>query len=104
MSARLGPWVVEVLFIGYKDVQGGFEVLWNFVAQGRQRNQGFFSGMLRGVSNPREGSKILFFLFRPPLDCGSLLYLRSSWKVNCANFRFTAFSEVRQERCNKYCN
>ena len=31
----------------------------------RQRNRGFFSGMLRGVSILREGSKILSFLFRP---------------------------------------
>ena len=34
--------------------------------QGRdpQRNRAFFSGMVRGASNLREGSKILFFLFR----------------------------------------
>jgi hypothetical protein len=32
----------------------------------RQSNRGFFSGMIRGVSNPREGSKILTFLFRTP--------------------------------------
>jgi hypothetical protein len=31
----------------------------------RQRNWGYFSGMFRGVSNPREGSKILTYLFRP---------------------------------------
>jgi hypothetical protein len=35
------------------------------VAEDRQRNRGFFSGMLRGVSILREGSKILSFLFRP---------------------------------------
>jgi hypothetical protein len=34
----------------------------------RQRNWGLFSGMLRGVSNPREGSKILFFLLSDPTD------------------------------------
>jgi hypothetical protein len=34
------------------------------VAEGRQRNRGFFSGMVRGVSNTREGPKILTFLFR----------------------------------------
>ena len=27
--------------------------------------RGFFSGMLRGVSDPPEGSKFLTFLFRP---------------------------------------
>ena len=61
----------------------------------RQRNRGFFSGMLRGVSNPREGSKILTFLFGPRLVCSSLLHLLSSWKVNTANyFALCAFSEV----------
>jgi hypothetical protein len=48
----------------------------------RQRNRGFFSGMLRGVSNPREGSKNLFFLFRPRVVCSSLLHLRSSWNAD----------------------
>jgi hypothetical protein len=36
------------------------------VAEGRQRNRGFFSGMLRGVSDPCEGSKILIFLSWAP--------------------------------------
>jgi hypothetical protein len=31
--------------------------------------RGFFSGMVKGVSNAREGSKILTFLFRPRLVC-----------------------------------
>ena len=53
--------------------------------------------MLRGVSDPREGSKILFFLFRPPLDCGSLLQFRSSW--NSANFGLK-LSEKSHERAN----
>jgi hypothetical protein len=56
------------------------------VTEGRKRNREFFSAMVRGVSSPREGSKILTFLFRPRLVCSSLLLLRSSWKVNCANF------------------
>ena len=29
---------------------------------------------------------------------------RSAWKENSANFALSEFSEVRQERCNKYCN
>jgi hypothetical protein len=33
---------------------------------------------VRGVSNPREGSKILTFLFRPRLVYSSLLHLRTS--------------------------
>jgi hypothetical protein len=61
------------------------------VAEGRQRNREFFSDLVRGVSNACEGSKILSFLYRPRLVCNSLLHLRSSWKVNCANFRFTEF-------------
>jgi hypothetical protein len=48
------------------------------VAEGRQRNRGFFNGIAKGVSNPREDSKILFFLFRPRLVRSSLLHLRSS--------------------------
>jgi hypothetical protein len=67
------------------------------VAEDRQRNQGVFSGMLRGVSRLREGSKILSFLFRSPLVCSSLLHIRSSWKVNSSNFAITAFSEVRSQ-------
>ena len=56
--------------------------------------------MVRGVSHPCQGSKILSFLFRPRLVCNSLLHLRSAWKVNCANFRFTEFYEVGpQDRC-----
>jgi hypothetical protein len=51
--------------------------------------------MSRGVSNPREGSKILTFLFQPRVVCSSLLHLRSSWKVNSANyFALCAFSDV----------
>jgi hypothetical protein len=61
----------------------------------RQRNRALFSGMVRGVSNPHEGSRILFFLFRSPLDYDSLLQLRSSCKVNSANyFALCVFSEV----------
>ena len=43
--------------------------------------RGFFSGMLRGVSNPGEGSEILSFLFRSRLVYSSLLHLRSSWTL-----------------------
>jgi hypothetical protein len=35
------------------------------VARGRLRNRGFFSDLVRGVSDPPEGSKNLSFLFRP---------------------------------------
>ena len=59
--------------------------------------RGYFSGMLRGVSNPREGSKILSVLFRPRLVCSSFLHLRSSWKGNSAKFAVTEFSGVRSE-------
>ena len=64
------------------------------MAEDQQRNRGFLSGMVRGVSHSCQGSKILTFLFRSRLVCSSLLHLRSSWKVNSANFRYTEFSEV----------
>jgi hypothetical protein len=66
------------------------------VAEGRQRNRGFLSAMVRGVSTLQEGSKSLTFLFRPPLVCSSLLHLRSAWKILSANFGFTEFYEVRR--------
>jgi hypothetical protein len=56
------------------------------LGQDRQRNQGFFSGLDRGVSTPREGSKILTFLFRPRLVYSSLLHLLSSWKRSSPKF------------------
>jgi hypothetical protein len=56
------------------------------VAEGRQRNRGFFSDLVRGVSNPREGSKILTFLFRSRLVCSSLLHFLSSWMVDSQKF------------------
>jgi hypothetical protein len=37
--------------------------------------RGFFSGMLWGVSNPREGSEILIFLYRSPLVCRARSYI-----------------------------
>jgi hypothetical protein len=75
--------------------------IWGGIGRGRR---GFFSGMVRGVSHPHEGSKILTFLFRSPLVCSSLLYLRSAWKILSANFALTEFYEVRKEKCNKYRN
>jgi hypothetical protein len=61
----------------------------------RQRNRGFFSDMVRGVSEPREGSKILTFLSRPRQVCSSLLHLRSAWKVHSPKFAAAGLSEVR---------
>ena len=56
-----------------------------------------FSGMVRGVSNACEGSKIITFLFQPQLVRSSLLHLLRLWKVNSANFALTAFSKVRNK-------
>jgi hypothetical protein len=50
--------------------------IWCGIGRGMR---GLFSGMVRGVSSPREGSKILSFLFRTRLVCYSLLLLRSTW-------------------------
>jgi hypothetical protein len=56
------------------------------VKQGGQRNRGLFSGMLRGVSDPREGSKVLTFLFRSRRVYNSLLHLLSSWMGRSPEF------------------
>jgi hypothetical protein len=69
--------------------------IWGGIGRGMR---GFFSGLVRGVSNACEGSKILTFPFRPRLMCSSLLHLRSSWKGCSANFALTAFFEVRLNR------
>jgi hypothetical protein len=65
--------------------------MWGGIGRGIR---GFFSGMVRGVSNAREGAKILSFLFRPRLVCSSLLHLLSSWKANSANFALVDISEI----------
>jgi hypothetical protein len=71
---------------------------YGYLGRDRQRNRQFFSGMPRGVSNSREGSKILRFLFRSSLVCCSLLDLRSSWKAYSANyFALCAFSDVHHK-------
>ena len=80
-----GPSALFEGFLSYSRTKGGL---------GRGM-RGFFSGMLRGVSNPREASKILSFLLRPRLVCSSLLHLRRSGKVDSASyFALTAFLEV----------
>jgi hypothetical protein len=60
----------------------------------RQRYRGFFSAILRGVSNLRESSKILGFLFRSSLVCCSLPHLRNSWKGDSSNLACMEFFEV----------
>jgi hypothetical protein len=57
--------------------------IWGGIGRGMRR---FFGGMVRGMSDPREGPEILPFLFRPRLMCSSLLHLLSSWKVRSANY------------------
>ena len=70
------------------------------MAWGRQRNLGLFSGLLRGVSHPYEGSEILTFLFRPFTGVQSqLLHLRSSWKGTTAIFALK-LSEKSHEQAN----
>jgi hypothetical protein len=56
---------VESPLCGYNDLQGGFEELWSIVAQGQEKNRRSLRGIGRGVLNPREGAKILTFVFRP---------------------------------------
>jgi hypothetical protein len=88
----LTPLAFRTSFVGFNVVEDGFDELYCIVAEDRQRNRAFFSGMLRGVSNAREGSKILSFLFRPRLVCSSLLHLLTAWTVDSANFALTEFS------------
>jgi hypothetical protein len=57
-----------------------------YQGQDRQRNRGLFSGMVRGVSSPREGSKILTLLFRSRVVCSPLLHFRRLGKVTSANY------------------
>ena len=57
--------------------------IWGGIGRGLR---GFFSGIIRGVSNPCEGSKIRSFLFRTRLVCSSLLHFLSSWKVDSQKF------------------
>jgi hypothetical protein len=94
LSAQLGP-------LGCREsvprLQRRLRRLWrlgSIVTRGRQRNRGFFSSMLRGVSNACEGSKILSFPYRPRLVCSSLLHLRSSGKVNSPKFTLHAVSAL----------
>jgi hypothetical protein len=49
--------------------------IWGGIGRGMR---GIFSGMVRGVSDAREGSEILIFLFRSRRVCSSLLDLLSS--------------------------
>jgi hypothetical protein len=86
VSSVKPPGAVDGSFISYKGIQGGFENLWNTLGRDWQRNRSFFNGMVRGLTNPREGQKILTFLFGPRVVCSSLLHLRSSWKVNCGTY------------------
>jgi hypothetical protein len=50
--------------------------LWSGIGRGTRE---FFNGLVRGVSNPREDSKILAFLYRtlrplvPTVDCRAYL-------------------------------
>jgi hypothetical protein len=57
--------------------------IWGGIGRGIR---GFFSGMVRGVSDPREGSKILIFLFRSRLVCRARSYISEA--------RGRGFSEV----------
>ena len=65
------------------------------MAKDQERNKRLSCVCVRGVSNAREGSKFLTFLFRTQVVCYLLLHLRSSWKENSANyFSLTVSLEV----------
>jgi hypothetical protein len=76
--------------------------LWNYLLlAGQRRTSGtLYKGALRmwlrlSVCN-RQGLAASAFLFA--------LIHRSAWNRNSANFGLTEFYEVRQVRCNNYCN
>jgi hypothetical protein len=58
---------VESPLRGYNDLQDGFEELWNIEDQGRQRNLGLFSRLVRGVSRPCEPPRNPLFPLPNPL-------------------------------------
>jgi len=68
-----------------------------------------FGAVYQGIATARSaclwcayGSMSL----QPAVDESSTLIHPSAWNTNSAklNFRFTEFSEAREESCNKYCN
>jgi hypothetical protein len=73
LSARLGPWAVDGSFVSYKGLLKMPLRSYGCLGRDWHRNRGFCSALVRGVSHPCEGSKILSFLFRPRLVCNSLL-------------------------------
>src|SRR5215203_6112372 len=72
---------------GYNDPQGSYEGHWSIVACSRERNREPLGCLGRGVSNPREGSKIQTFLFRPRMVCRSPLHFRKRVDVVSSKFR-----------------
>jgi hypothetical protein len=94
LSPRLGPLGRREPTPGLQEHSRRLSGALERVAEDRQRNRGFFSDLVRGVSDPRKGSKILFFLFRPRVVCYSLLHFRRSGKVNSSNFACMEFSDV----------
>jgi hypothetical protein len=65
---------VEDLFNGLKDIQGGFEVLYCIVDQGRQRSRGFSRDKIRGVSMPVCPLQSIFFLSQTPDQPGQVSF------------------------------
>jgi hypothetical protein len=72
------------------------EVLRNLSIQGKI----FVVCLDEGVRGLGEGAWVPNLC--PPVPAPSIH--QSAWKGNSANFAITEFYEVRQERCNKYCN
>ena len=66
----------------------------HIVVGGRAEGRAHFFVTIKGVSNPREGSVILIFHFRPRLVCSSLLHCRSSWKGSSGKFVDDSVMEI----------
>jgi hypothetical protein len=57
---------VDGSFVGYNDLQEGFEELYCIVNQGRQRNRGYSRDKIRGVSMPPCPLQSISFLSQTP--------------------------------------
>jgi len=64
---------VEGMLLGYNDLQAALRG-YGYLGQDRQSNRGFFSGIVRGVSDPREGRRSLVSYFDPDW-CAACSYI-----------------------------
>jgi hypothetical protein len=79
---------------------------YGYPVRDRQRNRQFFSGMIRGVLNASEGSKILTFLYRGPDWCAqarSPMRQGFSWGIGDWKLCIHIFSAKLAPNSQEYC-